>query len=99
MTAEVTELQPFNAAMSKRAEQVARNLAHFEKEWRAAHPDQEPGPAAMSRLTAMAWDHERPHKKPTSSAARMRGDASSRHPAIDLISSACRRNGASRSMS
>lgn len=65
VTAEVTELQPFNAAMSKRAEQVARNLAQFEKEWRAAHPDQEPGAAAMSRLTAMAWDHERPHKKPT----------------------------------
>lgn len=65
VTAEVTELRPFNAAMSKRAEQVARNLARFEKDWRAEHPDQEPGPAAMSRLTAMAWDHERPHKKPT----------------------------------
>lgn len=65
VTAEVTELQPFNAAMSKRAEQVARNLAQFEKDWHAAHPEQEPGPAAMSRLTAMAWDHERPHKKPT----------------------------------
>lgn len=65
VTAEVTELQPFNAAMSKRAEQVGRNLAQFEKEWHAAHPGQEPGPAAMSRLAAMAWDHERPHKKPT----------------------------------
>ncbi|WP_430647770.1 MobF family relaxase [Agromyces sp. GXS1127] len=65
VTAEVTELQPFNAAMSKRAEQVARNLAQFEKDWRASHPNQEPGPAAMSRLIAMAWDHERPHKKPT----------------------------------
>lgn len=65
VTAEVTELQPFNAAVSKRADQVARNLARFEKEWHTAHPHQEPGPAAMSRLTAMAWDHERPHKKPT----------------------------------
>jgi hypothetical protein len=65
VTAEVAELQPFNAVMSKRAEQVSRNLAHFEKEWRTAHPDQEPGPAAMSRLVAMAWDHQRPHKKPT----------------------------------
>ncbi|WP_400996406.1 MobF family relaxase [Agromyces sp. GXQ0307] len=64
VTSEVTELQPFNAAMSKRAEQVARNLARFEKDWRAEHLDQEPGPAAMSRLTAMAWDHERPQKKP-----------------------------------
>lgn len=65
VTGEVAELQPFNAVMSKRTEQVARNLAHFEKEWRTAHPDQEPGPAAMSRLIAMAWDHERPHKRPT----------------------------------
>ncbi|MGO4689553.1 MobF family relaxase [Glaciibacter sp. 2TAF33] len=65
VTAEVAELQPFNAVMSKRAEQVARNLAHFEKEWRTAHPGQEPGPTAMSRLIAMAWDHERPHKRPT----------------------------------
>ncbi|WP_411720782.1 MobF family relaxase, partial [Mycetocola sp.] len=65
VTGEVAELQPFNAVMSKRAEQVARNLAHFEKEWRTAHPDQGPGPAAMSRLIAMSWDHERPHKRPT----------------------------------
>lgn len=40
VTAEVTGLQPFNAAMSKRAGQVARNLARFEKAWRAEHPDQ-----------------------------------------------------------
>ena len=64
-TGEVSELQPYNAVMSKRGEQVARNLAKFEAEWRAAHPGQEPGPVAMSRLIAMAWDHERPHKKPT----------------------------------
>ncbi|WP_245561723.1 MobF family relaxase [Agromyces italicus] len=66
VTGEVAELQPFNAVMSKRAEQVARNLAHFEKEWRATHPDAEPGPTAMSRLITMAWDHERPHKRPSS---------------------------------
>ncbi|WP_454149383.1 MobF family relaxase [Microbacterium lacticum] len=65
VTGEVAELQPYNAVMSKRGEQVARNLAKFEAEWRAAHPGQEPGPVAMSRLIAMAWDHERPHKKPT----------------------------------
>lgn len=65
VTGEVAELQPFNAVMSKRAEQVARNLGRFEKEWRSAHPDQEPGPAALTRLAAMAWNHERPHKKPT----------------------------------
>lgn len=65
VSGEVAELQPFNAVMSKRAEQVARNLARFEKEWRMGHPDQEPGPAAVSRLISMAWDHERPHKKPS----------------------------------
>ena len=64
VTGEVAELQPYNAMMSKRGEQVARNLARFEAEWRAAHPGQAPGPVAMSRLTAMAWDHERPQKKP-----------------------------------
>ncbi len=65
VTGEVVELQPYNAVMSKRGEQVARNLAAFEAEWRAAHPGQEPGPMVTSRLTAMAWDHERPQKKPS----------------------------------
>lgn len=65
VTGEVAELQPYNAVMSKRGEQVARNLAQFEEEWRAKHPGQEPGPVVRSRLTAMAWDHERPHKKPS----------------------------------
>jgi hypothetical protein len=65
VTGEVAELQPFNAAMSKRAAQVQKNLARFEADWRATHPGQQPGPIAMSRLTAMAWDHERPQKKPS----------------------------------
>ena len=65
VTGEVAELQPFNAVMSKRAAQVARNLAVFEAEWRAAHPGREPGPVVSARLQAMAWDHERPNKKPS----------------------------------
>jgi len=65
VTGEVAELLPYNAVMSKRGAQVARNLAQFEAEWRAAHPGQQPGPVVTSRLTAMAWDHERPHKKPS----------------------------------
>lgn len=64
VTAEVTELQPFNAVMSKRASQVARNLAVFEAQWATAHPGQEPGSAVTARMQAKAWDHERPHKKP-----------------------------------
>lgn len=89
VTAEVTELEPFNAAMSKRAEQVARNLAHFEKDWRAEHLDQEPVPAAMSRLIAMAWDHERPHKKPTQlgseDAWRRELEASGYRPELERV--------------
>ena len=65
VTGEVAELERFNAAMSKRAEQVGRNLARFEAEWEARNPGQEPGPAVTARLTAMAWDHERPQKKPS----------------------------------
>ncbi len=63
-TGEVAELQRFNQVMSKRAEQVAGNLARFEAAWRRQHPGLEPGPAARSRLVSMAWDHGRPHKKP-----------------------------------
>ncbi|WP_231494863.1 MobF family relaxase [Cellulomonas sp. KRMCY2] len=65
VTGEVAELQPFNAAMSKRASQVARNLAMFEAQWAAANPGQEPGPVVSARLQAKAWNHERPHKKPS----------------------------------
>jgi hypothetical protein len=65
VTGEVAELERFNAPMSKRAEQVQRNLARFEAKWEASHPGQEPGPVITARLTAMAWDHERPTKKPT----------------------------------
>ena len=65
VTGEVAELQPFNAVMSKRASQVARNLAVFEAQWEAAHPGQEPGPVISARLQAKAWDHERPNKKPS----------------------------------
>lgn len=65
VTGEVAELVPWNAVMSKRGQQVARNLAKFEAEWEAAHPGQEPGPVVRARLHAKAWDHERPSKKPS----------------------------------
>ncbi|MEA5456822.1 MobF family relaxase [Sinomonas sp. JGH33] len=64
-TGEVAELQPFNAAMSKRAAQVERNLARLTAEWEAVHPGETPGPAVTARLQAKAWAHERPAKKPT----------------------------------
>lgn len=62
---EVTELEPFNTVMSKRGEQVRRNLARLEAEWEAAHPGETMGPVVSSRLTAQAWTYERPAKKPT----------------------------------
>ena len=65
VTGEVAELRPFNAVMSKRASQVARNLAVFEAQWAATHPSQEPGPVISARLQAKAWDHERPNKRPS----------------------------------
>ncbi|WP_222851801.1 MobF family relaxase [Phytoactinopolyspora mesophila] len=64
VTGEVAELEPFNAVMSKRAEQVQRNLARMEDEWEAAHPGGEPGPVVRSRMITAAWAHERPNKKP-----------------------------------
>jgi len=65
VTGEVTELEPFNALMSKRGAQVRKNLERLEAEWEAAHPGEKMGPVVSSRLTAKAWAFERPAKKPT----------------------------------
>ncbi|WP_448233405.1 MobF family relaxase [Microbacterium lacticum] len=64
-TGEVTELQPYNAVMSKRGAQVRRNLERLEAEWDVAHPGESMGPVVATRLRAEAWAHERPAKKPT----------------------------------
>ena len=65
VTGEVTELESFNALMSKRGAQVWKNLERLEAEWEAAHPGETMGPVVSSRLTAKAWAFERPAKKPT----------------------------------
>lgn len=67
-TGEVIELQPYNALMSKRGEQVESNLDRLEAEWQATHPGETMGPVVTSRLIAKAWAHERPAKKPTTLA-------------------------------
>ena len=67
-TGEVVELQPFNAIMSKRGEQVGKNLERLEADWDAAHPGESMGPVVATRLRAEAWAHERPAKKPTTLA-------------------------------
>ena len=64
-TGEVTELQPFNALMSKRGKQVGTNLERLEAEWDHAHPGESMGPVVATGLRAEAWAHERPAKKPT----------------------------------
>ncbi len=64
-TGEVIELQPYNVVMSKRGEQVRKNLERLEAAWDAAHPGESMGPVVATRLRAEAWAHERPAKKPT----------------------------------
>lgn len=68
VTGEVTELEPFNTLMSKRAAQVERNLAELETAWDDAYPGQEPGPVVHARMIAKAWAKERPQKRPTTLA-------------------------------
>lgn len=65
VTGEVAELAPFNAVMSKRGEQVRKNLQRLEAGWEQTHPGETMGPVVASRLRAEAWAHERPAKKPT----------------------------------
>lgn len=65
VSGEVVELEPFNAVMSKRGEQVHRNLDRLEAAWEAAHPGESIGPVVATRLRAEAWAYQRPAKKPT----------------------------------
>lgn len=62
---EVTELEPYNALMSKRGAQVEKNLAELEVAWEETHPGQEPGPVVHARMIAAAWAKDRPQKRPT----------------------------------
>ncbi len=64
VTGEATELEPFNALMSKRGKQVRRNLERLETEWEARNPGAAMGSVVSARLTAQAWAYERPAKKP-----------------------------------
>lgn len=68
VTGEVTELESFNALMSKRGAQVEKNLAEIEASWDEAHPGQDPGPVVHARMIAAAWAQGRPQKRPTSLA-------------------------------
>ena len=68
VTGEVTELEPFNAMMSKRGEQVEKNLAESETAWEENHAGLAPGPVVHARMIAAAWAKERPQKRPATLA-------------------------------
>ena len=61
-TGEVVELADYVEAFSKRAEQISGQVEGYEAEWRAANPDEEPGPALRRSWDARAWAEHRPGK-------------------------------------
>lgn len=61
-TGEVLELAGYVEAFSKRAQQISRQVEQYEAQWRAANPDQEPGPARRRSWDARAWAEHRPGK-------------------------------------
>lgn len=65
VTGEVVKLEPFNALMSKRGEQIRKNLGRLEAEWHESHPGEPICPVVPARLTAKAWALGRPAKKLT----------------------------------
>lgn len=75
-TGRVVELEKYSAGMSKRATQISRNRDQLEAEWRAEHPGSTPGPAVVRSWDRLAWNLDRPDKKPTelSTTARWMSD-------------------------
>lgn len=62
-TGRVTNLDEHARVMSKRANQIEANRARFEREWRTAHPGQEPDAATQREWDQKAWAFERPRKR------------------------------------
>jgi exodeoxyribonuclease V alpha subunit len=61
-TGEITELAPYTGRFSARAAQINRNVDKYEAAWRAAHPNQEPGPRQRQAWNRRAWAEARPDK-------------------------------------
>ncbi len=61
-TGEIRELAPFVGAFSARAAQIRDNIEHYEVEWRAEHPGEEPGPRLREAWDRRAWAEARPDK-------------------------------------
>jgi hypothetical protein len=61
-TGEIQEIAEYTGAFSARAAQIGRNLDRYEREWMAAHPGEQPGPALRRAWDARAWAEGRPDK-------------------------------------
>jgi exodeoxyribonuclease V alpha subunit len=61
-TGEVQELSDYVGPFSARAAQIGRNLDRYERDWIAAHPGEQPGPALRRAWEARAWAEGRPDK-------------------------------------
>jgi hypothetical protein len=49
-------------AFSKRSDQIQRNIERCERDWTAAHPGEQPGPALHQAWDTRAWADARPDK-------------------------------------
>src|SRR5919112_3076323 len=61
-TGEILELAAYVGPFSARAAQIGRNLDRYERDWMAAHPGEQPGPALQRAWDARAWAEGRPDK-------------------------------------
>src|SRR3954469_2681612 len=69
-TGEILEFAAYVGPFSARAAQIGRNLDRYERDWMAAHPGEQPGPALRRTWDARAWADARPEKTtPRSGAA------------------------------
>jgi exodeoxyribonuclease V alpha subunit len=68
---EINELAPYAGRFSQRASQIARNTDRYEAEWRADHPDEEPGPKLRRAWDRRAWADARPDKVVPASGAEL----------------------------
>lgn len=59
---EIAELSHVVEPMSKRAAQIGRNKARFEREWRTANPGDEPSPRLIESWDRQAWALDRAQK-------------------------------------
>ncbi len=61
-TGELAELAGYAGAFSARAAQIGRNVDRYQAEWRAEHPDHEPGRRLRRVWHTRAWAEARPDK-------------------------------------